>query len=81
MNLLQYINKFTPEDTNKLAMATGLFCSSGLATLNVLSVLFKEHLVKEGKFQTKRKHITLSCFKVDELSQGTRVIGDTDERK
>ncbi|KAF8944081.1 hypothetical protein BGZ47_004679 [Haplosporangium gracile] len=44
MNLLQYINKFTPEDTNKLAMATGLFCSSGLATLNVLSVLFKEHL-------------------------------------
>ncbi|KAF9154255.1 hypothetical protein BG015_001438 [Linnemannia schmuckeri] len=48
MNLLQYINKFTPEDTNKLAMATGLFCSSGLATLNVLSVLFKEHLVKEG---------------------------------
>ena len=49
MNLLQYINKFTPEDTNKLAMATGLFCSSGLATLTVLNVLFKEHLVKEGK--------------------------------
>ncbi|KAG0235647.1 armadillo-type protein [Mortierella sp. GBAus27b] len=48
MNLLQYINKFTAEDTNKLATATGLFCSSGLATLSVLSVLFKEHLVKEG---------------------------------
>ncbi|KAG0305955.1 hypothetical protein BGZ98_003219 [Dissophora globulifera] len=47
-NLLQYVNKFTPEDSNKLAMATGLFCSSGLATLSVLSVLFKEHLVKEG---------------------------------
>jgi hypothetical protein len=53
MNLLQYINKFTPEDTNKLAVATGLFCSSGLATLTVLNVLFKEHLVKEGK-QTRR---------------------------
>ncbi|KAF9113584.1 hypothetical protein BGX27_001232 [Mortierella sp. AM989] len=48
MNLLQYVNKFTAEDSNKLAMATGLFCSSGLATLSVLSVLFKEHLVKEG---------------------------------
>ncbi|KAG0056842.1 hypothetical protein BGZ83_003136 [Gryganskiella cystojenkinii] len=48
MNLLQHINKFSTEDTNKLALATGLFCSAGLATLSVLSVLFKEHLVKEG---------------------------------
>lgn len=48
MNLLQYINKFEKEDSNKLAIATGLFCSSGLANLSVLSVLFKEHLVKEG---------------------------------
>ncbi|KAG0255339.1 hypothetical protein DFQ27_006301 [Actinomortierella ambigua] len=47
-NLLQYLNKFTPEDTNKLAIATGLFCASGLASLVVLNVLFKEHLVKEG---------------------------------
>ncbi|KAF9975011.1 hypothetical protein BGZ73_001464 [Actinomortierella ambigua] len=47
-NLLQYLNKFTPEDTNKLAIATGLFCASGLASLSVLTVLFKEHLVKEG---------------------------------
>lgn len=48
-NLLQYLNKFSAEDTNKLATATGLFCASGLANLSVLSVLFKEHLVKEGK--------------------------------
>ncbi|KAF9582277.1 hypothetical protein BGW38_000420 [Lunasporangiospora selenospora] len=47
-NLLQYINKFNAQDTDKLALATGLFCSSGLASLNVLSVLFKEHLVREG---------------------------------
>lgn len=50
-NLLQYINKFSAEDTNKLATAIGLFCSSGLANLTVLSVLFKEHLVKEGKLE------------------------------
>ncbi|KAG0236133.1 hypothetical protein BGW42_004017 [Actinomortierella wolfii] len=47
-NLLQYLNKFSADDTNKLAIATGLFCASGLASLSVLSVLFKEHLVKEG---------------------------------
>ncbi|KAF9586569.1 hypothetical protein BGW38_001814 [Lunasporangiospora selenospora] len=47
-NLLQYVNRFSPEDANKLALATGVFCSSGLANLNVLTVLFKEHLVKEG---------------------------------
>ena len=48
-NLLQYINKWSTEEINKLATAIGLLTSGGLANVNVLTVLFKEHLVKEGK--------------------------------
>ncbi|CAG8468816.1 1482_t:CDS:2 [Paraglomus brasilianum] len=47
-NLLQYINKWSTEEINKLATAIGLLTSGGLANVNVLTVLFKEHLVKEG---------------------------------
>lgn len=47
-NLLQYINKWRPEENYKLATAIGLFASGQMTNLNFLTVLFKEHLVKEG---------------------------------
>uniref|UniRef100_A0A1D1XD49 Basic leucine zipper and W2 domain-containing protein 2 n=1 Tax=Anthurium amnicola TaxID=1678845 RepID=A0A1D1XD49_9ARAE len=47
-NLLQYINKWGSKENNKLATAIGLFASGQMTNINVLTVLFKEHLVKEG---------------------------------
>lgn len=47
-NLLQYINKWRSEENYKLATAIGLFASGQMTNLNFLTVLFKEHLVKEG---------------------------------
>jgi len=46
--LLQYINKWSTEENNKLATAIGLFASGQMTNINVLTILFKEHLVKEG---------------------------------
>ncbi|KAF9903854.1 hypothetical protein BX616_001509 [Lobosporangium transversale] len=80
-NLLQYINKFSPEDTNKLAMATGLFCASGLASLTVLTVLFKEHLVKEGlslQFVTTVFKIYLIDQSVDQFGLNLYKVGMSD---
>lgn len=45
--ILQYLNKFSPVDQEKLAVSTALFVSSGLASANVLVVLKKDHLVKD----------------------------------
>ncbi|KAJ3121155.1 Basic leucine zipper and W2 domain-containing protein 1 [Physocladia obscura] len=47
-HLLQYANKFTPENTHKLATATGFFISYNNLPLAVVSTLLKEHLVKDG---------------------------------
>ncbi|CAJ0825527.1 11198_t:CDS:2 [Entrophospora sp. SA101] len=47
-NMLQYINKWSTEENNKLATAIGLFASGQLISINVLNALFSEHLVKEG---------------------------------
>ncbi|RUO96414.1 hypothetical protein BC936DRAFT_142082, partial [Jimgerdemannia flammicorona] len=48
-NILQYINKWSPQDNAKLAMATGYFVTLQLAQLNCLTVLFKDYLVKDGE--------------------------------
>ncbi|GAB5592840.1 hypothetical protein Unana1_07740 [Umbelopsis nana] len=47
-NILQYINKWTAEENNKLATAVGFFITSQLASVSVLKVLFKDYLVKDG---------------------------------
>ncbi|CAO3662123.1 unnamed protein product [Rhizopus microsporus] len=47
-NLLQYINKWKPEENSKLAKSTSLFICNQLVPTSVLKVLFKDYLVKEG---------------------------------
>ncbi|KAI8839143.1 armadillo-type protein [Chytriomyces cf. hyalinus JEL632] len=47
-HLLQYANKFTPENSHKLAITVGLCVSNTLVPLAVVSTLLKEHLVKDG---------------------------------
>jgi hypothetical protein len=45
------MNKFSPVDQEKLAVATSQFVSTGLASANVLVSLKKDHLVKDGAFR------------------------------
>ncbi|KAJ3099073.1 hypothetical protein HDU97_003506 [Phlyctochytrium planicorne] len=46
-HILQYVNKFGP-NSDKLNKALGIMISTQLVSMNVLSHLTKEHLVKEG---------------------------------
>lgn len=46
--LLQYIHRWTPAQTEKLAIAIGLLISQGLASASCLVSLTKDHLVKNG---------------------------------
>jgi hypothetical protein len=45
--ILQYANKFSPVEQEKLAVATALFVATGLTSAGVLIVLKKDHLVKD----------------------------------
>jgi len=77
-NLLQYINKFSDESQNKLATSLGIFISSGLVPISVLTVLFKEHLVKEGlslQFVTAVFRSYLSESKIDQLGSALKKSG------
>jgi hypothetical protein len=60
-NILQYINKWTAEENNKLALAVGFFITSQLASVSVLKVLFKDYLVKDGK-ATNEFEMSITVF-------------------
>ncbi|KAJ7346619.1 hypothetical protein DFH08DRAFT_745032 [Mycena albidolilacea] len=45
--LLQYIHRWSPAQKDKLALATGLLLSQGLANASCLQSLTKDHLVKD----------------------------------
>ncbi|CAG8485502.1 16519_t:CDS:2 [Acaulospora colombiana] len=77
-NLIQYINKWSSEENNKLAMAIGLFASGQMTNINVLTVLFKEHLVKEGlslQFVTAVFKAYLSEQSIDHLGNSLKKAG------
>ena len=46
--LLQYINRWSPAQKDKLSIAVGLLISQGLANASCLQSLTKDHLVKNG---------------------------------
>ncbi|KAL8292272.1 hypothetical protein RQP46_001738 [Phenoliferia psychrophenolica] len=48
LGILQYTNKFSPIEQEKLAVSTAVFVSAGLASASVLNVLKKDHLVKDS---------------------------------
>jgi hypothetical protein len=48
-SLLQYTNRWTPAQKDKLCYAVGLLMSQGLANASCLLSLTKDHLVKNGK--------------------------------
>jgi len=75
-NILQYINKWSTEENNKLAMAVGFFITSQLASVHVLKVLFKDYLVKDGyslQFATAALKTILGEQSMDQL--GRALIG------
>lgn len=47
--ILQYIHRWPATQQDKLAIATGLLISQGLASASCLQSLTKDHLVKNGK--------------------------------
>jgi hypothetical protein len=47
-NILQFINKWQPEENSKLAKATGFFICNQLVPSSVLKVLLQDYLVKDG---------------------------------
>ncbi|KAG5463764.1 MAG: armadillo-type protein [Olpidium bornovanus] len=77
-NVLQYINKWDADKRSKLATALGVFMSTGLVSISVLTVLFKEHLVKEGlslQFVTAVFRSYLDEAKIDQLSAALKKAG------
>ncbi|CAG8460319.1 12939_t:CDS:2 [Ambispora leptoticha] len=77
-NLLQYVNKWGTEENNKLATAVGLFAAAQYVNINVLTVLFKEHLVKEGlslRFVTTVFKAYLNEQTIDHLGNSLKKAG------
>jgi len=77
-NLLQYINKWGSEENNKFATAIGLFASGQMTNINVLTILFKEHLVKEGlslQFVTAVFKAYLGEQNIDHLGSSLKKAG------
>lgn len=47
--LMQYINRWSPAQKDKLSIAVGLLISQGLANASCIQSLTKDHLVKNGR--------------------------------
>lgn len=80
-DILQYANKFTPADQEKLAAATALFVATGLTTAGVLLVFKKDHLTKDmtsANFITNYCKTYLQAESVEHLSTTLRKGGVTD---
>lgn len=79
--ILQYTNKFSPIEQDKLAVATALFVTGALASASVLGALKKDHLVKDGtavKFLITFFKAYLATESVDHLSASLRRGGVAD---
>jgi hypothetical protein len=79
--ILQYTNKFSPVEQDKLATATALFVTNGLASASVLGALKKDHLVKDGtavKFLIAFFKAYLAAESLDHLSASLRRGGVAD---
>src|ERR1700722_3750598 len=57
--LLQYINRWSPAQKDKLCVTIGLLISQGLANASCLQSLTKDHLVKNGMNEPESLLVTL----------------------
>lgn len=79
--VLQYINKFSLEEQEKLGLVSALFVSSGLASSSILNSLKKDHLIKEGislEFFTKFLKYYLMTESIEHLSSSLKKGSTTD---
>ncbi|EJD37513.1 ARM repeat-containing protein [Auricularia subglabra TFB-10046 SS5] len=79
--LLQYVQKWTPEQRDRLAYATGLMMATGLTGAGVLQSLTKEHLIKDDvslNLLTRIIRAYLSEQNVDHLATTLRKGGIKD---
>ena len=49
LQILYFMKGFQDDEKQKLAIITGIFLGNGFCSAKVLSSLFEEHLVKDGK--------------------------------
>ncbi|KAI8148699.1 armadillo-type protein [Fennellomyces sp. T-0311] len=71
-HVLQFINKWSSVENNKLAMATGYIITSQLTSVSVLKVLLKDYLVKDGlslDFATNVFRTILSEQSIDQFGK------------
>ncbi|SCZ89291.1 BZ3500_MvSof-1268-A1-R1_Chr9g10358 [Microbotryum saponariae] len=80
-SILQYSNKFSQIDQEKLAVATALFVAVGLVSASVVLSLKKDHLVKDGtsvRMLTSFLKAFLATESIEQLSLALRKGGVTD---
>ncbi|KAE8213922.1 hypothetical protein CF327_g2629 [Tilletia walkeri] len=79
--IIQYINRYTQEQNDKLACATALLIQQGLASANVLTSIQKDHLTKDElpiNFVTLLFRTYLADASMDHLGTALRKGGIKD---
>ncbi|KAK0535294.1 hypothetical protein OC834_000114 [Tilletia horrida] len=79
--IIQYINRYTQEQNDKLAVATALLIQQGLASANVLASIQKDHLTKDDlsvNFITAVFRAYLADASMDHLGTALRKGGIKD---
>jgi hypothetical protein len=59
--LLQYVNKWQPEQRDRFAATVGVILSQGLASAACLQSLTRDHLIKNGEFLLGLSYIHYHC--------------------
>ncbi|KAM0748902.1 ARM repeat-containing protein [Meredithblackwellia eburnea MCA 4105] len=67
--ILQYANKFSAIEQEKLAVATALFISAGLVGAGVINVLKKDHLIKDSVSITFLVNFCKAFIQAESLDQ------------
>ena len=68
--ILVFLKGFKDDEQKKLAIELGIILANGFCKAQVLTSVFEEHLVKEGKNSSSRnsfKGITIISFKTNLL--------------
>ncbi|CAE7093914.1 unnamed protein product [Rhizoctonia solani] len=66
--LMQYMHRWPPEQRDKVAIATGLMISQGLASASCLQALTKDNIVKDGNIVTSIFRVVLAEQSMEHLS-------------
>ncbi|KAI8643308.1 armadillo-type protein [Parasitella parasitica] len=77
-NILQFANKWQPEENSKLAKSTGFLISSQIVSPSVLKVLLKDYLVKDGHSLTFTTIVFRTVLDEQNIKQLGRLLAKED---